>query len=223
MATAFRGGIDHYSGSRGRAYHATVHAGDDATHAAIAASRARKLQPLISPEDRVLEYGAGMLFNLRALRCAERVAFDVSDAGEAAAHRMGVRFTTDPAAVGEGFDAVLCHHVLEHVTDPHRLIQDMAERIRTGGKLLLFVPMETGGAYNPNDPHRHLYTWTPATLGNLVATAGLTVESAVVGAFGYERRLAPIDAVSRGTYRAALALAQALRPAREVRLVARKH
>ncbi|MFV0307954.1 MAG: methyltransferase domain-containing protein [Desertimonas sp.] len=45
-----------------------------------------------------------------------------------------------PDEVGDGFDVVVLADVLEHVTDPERLLKQAADRVRPGGRLLISVP-----------------------------------------------------------------------------------
>jgi SAM-dependent methyltransferase len=52
----------------------------------------------------------------------------------------------------DSFDLILSHEVLEHVQDDARVIREMVRTLRTGGRLMLFVPnrgypFETHGIY----------------------------------------------------------------------------
>ena len=66
----------------------------------------------------------------------------------------------DPELVPfDAFDVVLCHHTLEHLQNPADALTLMLGILKTGGKLLLFVPYEKERKYrryNPRDKAHHL-------------------------------------------------------------------
>lgn len=45
-----------------------------------------------------------------------------------------------PEAVGGGFDAVIAADVIEHVRRPEQLIEQMTDRLRSGGTIIASVP-----------------------------------------------------------------------------------
>jgi SAM-dependent methyltransferase len=136
--------IDRYTSDAGRSYHEAVNAADDRTHLTLAAIRAEKLQPFISLDDDVLEFGAGLGVNLLALTCRTRTAYDTSDAGAVVLAPRGIRLVTDRRELdGEEFSVVICHHVLEHVPDPLGALADIRSLLQPGGRLVLVVPFET--------------------------------------------------------------------------------
>ena len=211
-----------YRGAAGATYFQTLDA-DALTHAVVARERARKVQPFVHADDRVLEYGVGSGYNLRFLRCRERWGFDLNDAGRAACHAAGIRFETDAGRLPlAAFDVVLCHHVLEHVPDPLHTIQTLTSLVRHGGTVLLFVPFETRRRYrrhDADDPNHHLFSWNAQSLGNLLARSDLHLESIGVRAFSYERRLAPLARLGTPVYRLGLGVLRRVR--REDELFAR--
>ena len=77
----------------------------------------------------------------------------------------------DVESLPEGpFDIIVCSHVLEHVDHDRDFITAMASRLRPGGTLLVFVPIEEPG-YNPD----HVRTYTVASIAHLAADCGLTL------------------------------------------------
>jgi SAM-dependent methyltransferase len=194
---------DAYRDERGRDYYRTLDA-DEFAADVIARERARKIQPLVRETDRVLEYGVGCGYNLRHLRCAERWGYDLNDAGRGACEAAGVRFAGSLDELGdEPFDAIVCHHVLEHVPDPLDTIATMQRRLRDGGRLLVFVPFETRRRYRTfvaEDPNHHLYSWNVQSLGNLLGLTGLRLDHLAVRPFSYERRLAFLARGGMGLY-----------------------
>ncbi|MFH0982775.1 MAG: methyltransferase domain-containing protein [Planctomycetota bacterium] len=54
-------------------------------------------------------------------------------------------FEGDWRDAGSEFDAIWCHHVLEHSTDPVNALHDMATCVRPGGRLFLAVPKQCPG------------------------------------------------------------------------------
>ena len=207
-------------------YHKHVFSDDPFVRATIALGRALKLQPLIREEDRLLEYGVGIGLNLRDLRCRERVGYDLSAYGRGACESAGIEFTTDLGSLaGRRFTAVLCHHALEHVPAPLESLGEIRELLEPGGRAILCVPYEQGRSYrryDPNDIHRHIYSWNPRSFGNLLSEAGLRIRSIELGPYGYEQRLAPLAKAGFSSYRLGLWLARLIRPVREIVAVAER-
>jgi SAM-dependent methyltransferase len=92
--------------------------------------------------------------------------------------------TLDEVALPEGtFDLALMRYALEHVHRPLATLRRLAAMLRPGGRAVLWVPNADsfdaqwfGHTWRGLDAPRHLYLFTPATLGHLIATAGLRVE-----------------------------------------------
>jgi len=208
-------------------YHATQLAVSERAFALMARERARKLQPLIAPSARVIEYGVGTGLNLAAAKCGARVGYDVAAHLRAEVERRGIEFAADMAALtGGSFDVALSHHSLEHTPDPGAALDEMRRVLASDGRLLLFVPYEKERRYREfrrEEPNHHLYSWNPQTLANLVETRGFHVESADCAPTGYERFAAEwMAGLGDLAYRAALSVLRAIRLPEEVRLVARK-
>ena len=219
---------DYYMGDAGNRYR-TVHLGVDNEdiYAAIARQRARKLSPYIGTTDRVFEYGVGSGFNLTALRCEERVGYDLFDSA-AELKKRGIRFCGDTASLSTGyFDAVVCQHTLEHLVNPWAALAEMRRLLKRGGVLFVSVPFEVHRSYRRFDPtniHQHLYSWNPQSLGMLLTKAGFKLEELEVRRFGYDRFAARL---LRGTdndllYRRVHWALLRLRPRYEVVAVVRK-
>jgi SAM-dependent methyltransferase len=108
----------------------------------------------------------------------------------------GIRFISNDVALDANhFDVVLCHHVLEHVSRPLASLQRIKELLRTGGKLLLFVPFERESRfrrYRADNRAHHLYSWTKASLEKLVSTAGFEILSMELQKFRFDRAAAII-------------------------------
>ncbi|MGI8586543.1 MAG: class I SAM-dependent methyltransferase [Chloroflexia bacterium] len=87
---------------------------------------------------------------------------------------------TDLRLPSESFDAVILWHVLEHITDPEALLQEVARILYPGGTLLVAVP--NFGSVEARlaksrwfhlDVPRHLNHFTPQTLRRMLDEAGL--------------------------------------------------
>ena len=179
----------HYTGEPGKQYHGTKRLLPPDSVPWVARLRAEKIQPFVSNTDTVFEYGAGSGWNLIALRCHRRIAFDISESVNAA--DKYIEWVRDIASVpNASANVLICHHTLEHLMNPVEALEAMRRILRPGGRLLLFVPFEREGRYrtfNPAEPNHHLYSWNVQTLGNLVSESGFQVESAGIGRFGYDR------------------------------------
>jgi 2-polyprenyl-3-methyl-5-hydroxy-6-metoxy-1,4-benzoquinol methylase len=95
---------------------------------------------------------------------------------------VDVRATTLAEAGFEpgSFDAVLMHHVLEHVEGPDRVVQQVAEVLAPGGIMYQSLPNHAslkslllGRYFGYGITNEHLSHFTPRTLRQLVRRAGL--------------------------------------------------
>lgn len=218
-----------YRAEQGRDYHQLKRAIPQCAYPWIASLRARKIQPEVADDDVVLEYGVGTGWNLARLQCGRRIGFDLADHLQPILQRHGIEFVTDTAGLADAsVNVCVCHHMLEHAPHPLRILADIARLLRSGGKLLLFVPYERERRYrryDASEPNHHLFSWNVQTLGNLVTDAGFRIQTARIGRFGYDRFAAVCAARARlgeSGYRGIRRAIHLARPAYEVRIVARK-
>jgi 2-polyprenyl-3-methyl-5-hydroxy-6-metoxy-1,4-benzoquinol methylase len=96
----------------------------------------------------------------------------------------------DNVEVGEKFDLISMHHVLEHVYDPRQVIERCFELLRPGGKLVVNVPNINsweakwfGRRWKGLDIPRHLLHFKESVLARLLSTAGFAIEKKRPGMF----------------------------------------
>lgn len=111
--------------------------------------------------------GRGIELNAEAARhCREVRGLDVHTG------------TLDDAPFAPGsFDAVLMGDVIEHLGDPLGAVRQVTALLRPGGVLLVSTPDITHWAARALQvkPVEHIYYFTPATIAELMARAGLEV------------------------------------------------
>lgn len=215
-----------YRGEQGRQYHKTVHSSSENASNAIASRRGKIFQPFIGASDTVMEYGVGMGWNLRFLKCGKRIGYDLSEAGRTICEASGIEFTSTLAFPESSIDVIICSHVLEHVPDPMGTLETIWRLLVPSGLLLLNVPFEVSRntrRYTPNDPNMHLFTWTPLTLGNLLTRSQFAIEHINLHRFGYEQRLVFLWRWGRPVYSLGVSLVQRILPCYEIRLVGKKN
>lgn len=221
-----------YRGESGRAYHEVKRDVPAAALPWVHRLRARKFQSWVRPDVEVFELGVGAGWNLAALRCAGRSGCDAADSPVVREQlaRLGIRFVPSLGEVpADSADVVICHHTLEHVLEPVVALAGLERILRPGGRLLLYVPWERErryGRFDPAEPNHHLHGWNAQSLGNLLTVLGWRIERVGVRRYGYDRFAAKLALrlhVGEPGFRALRALLIALRPLREVELVAVRH
>ena len=152
--------------------------------------------PLVPPPAMLLDVGCGTgtFLRLAKMRGFEVAGTELSHAGAEAARAQGLRVHEGeiweaefPAA---SFDVVTCWHVIEHVSDPRRVAEEMHRVLRPGGWLVLATPnlgdhifraaylLARGRLprlYEPNERELHLFHFSARSLRALFASAKFEV------------------------------------------------
>lgn len=218
-----------YRGEAGQVYHEGKRGLPERAVPWVHRLRAAKFARWVGSRDAVFELGVGAGWNLAALRCGPRVGCDAADAASVreALRSLGIGFEPSLASVTAGWaDVVICHHTLEHLPDPIVALGELRRILKPGGRLIVHVPWEREWRYarfNPKEPNHHLHGWNAQSLGNLVQVLGWRVETIGVRRYGYDRfaaRWAVRLGLGETGFRALRASLIALRPLREVELVA---
>ena len=133
----------------------------------------------IEPSDTVLDFGCGAGTRLSLLLCNRRIGIDINQLCRETAGIQGIEAYPNIQHVPKSsIDVVISNHALEHVAEPLSTLVDLQKVLRPGGKLVLVVPCESYRTkWKPENIDRHLYTWAPVNIGNLVRAAGFTVLS----------------------------------------------
>ncbi len=208
------------------AYDAAYYApwASQAARAAIWTRRLETIARLAASPGRLLDVGCatGEFLGLARERGWEVQGTELSPYAVKVARAAGLPVTPgelwEAALPAEAFDVVTCWHVLEHVTDPRRVVREIRRTLRPGGVLVLATPNlddrvfravyrlirgRRPSLYQPDEREIHLFHFAPATLRRLVAAAGLDVLE-----IGFDRGAAAvwgkrlIDALAYAWFRA---------------------
>jgi SAM-dependent methyltransferase len=143
--------------------------------------KVRTFQPYVQPQHTVLDFGSAGGGLIGGLRAARRIGVEINDVARAAAEQKhpGVEYYKTLAEVADGtVDVVVTNHTLEHLASPYEALLQIRPKLTPGGKLVIVVPIDDWRAQKqwvPGDVNRHLFTWTPLNLGNLLDEAGYAV------------------------------------------------
>lgn len=211
-----------YTGKNGHLYHQVRHEIDDLAQQHIIRRRAKKFQKFIDTSDSVLEYGAGLGWNLKGINAAQKVAFDTAESLANHYDLGDITFVSEEKLLHRKiFDVIICHHVLEHVENPYAFLRNLQKYANESTKIIVCVPSEVQSRYNNGvkafDKDFHLYTWNLNTLANLLTNTGYKISEITVRRFGYERYIAVLFRNFHfSIYDFFVRLAQLIRPESEI-------
>jgi SAM-dependent methyltransferase len=133
----------------------------------------------VQSEDTVIDFGAAGGSMLAALPGARRIGVELNDVARGqASSRYGLEVYKTLDLVPDGIaDVLVSNHTLEHLEAPFDALRQMRGKLKPDGRLVLVLPIDDwrvrkARKWDPTDVDRHLYTWTPLNLGNLLAEAG---------------------------------------------------
>lgn len=70
------------------------------------------------------------------------------------------------------FDYVFSSHCLEHLANPVAALEHWKTRLVPGGALFLYLPHPDMEYWRPQHCRKHLHTWTPAQMAEIVRDLG---------------------------------------------------
>jgi SAM-dependent methyltransferase len=121
---------------------------------------------------RVFELGAGYGYNLVAMKELYPAALLFTDELD---ETVPLPDAVERAELSEGgYDVVILSHVLEHFTDPKRLIRSALTALALGGIVIIEVPNDVPGIFPLNGPDEpHLTFFTARTLMALLGSSAV--------------------------------------------------
>ena len=140
------------------------------------------------PSGKILDAGAGFGFFLSAINSNwDKSAIELSDfcvdyiKKEYPEIRVRSEKLEDASFEDASFDVIYCHHVIEHVEDPHSVMLNLSRMLKKGGLMIIgapninsFVAKRFKGNYRLlGTPH--IVMWSKQTLSELMNKYGLTV------------------------------------------------
>jgi SAM-dependent methyltransferase len=133
----------------------------------------------LSPTDDVVDYGCGTGWLLKQLDVGSRLGVEPNPNSRGVAAEIGVPTVAASSDVPDASaDVVISNHALEHSLDPLRELKEIRRIVRSGGKVVICLPIDDWRKQkgpDPSDPNHHLFTWTPLLISNLLGEAGLNV------------------------------------------------
>ena len=131
----------------------------------------------ISPNDSVLDFGCGGGFLLMNLECQKKVGIEINPVARHYCNNVnGIQCHESLELVqDESFDTIISSHCLEHTPNPFELVSIMFKKLKPGGKIVIVVPLENMTyKWTPTDINKHLYSFSPMNLGNILQAVGFT-------------------------------------------------
>ena len=133
-----------------------------------------KFDELISENQKVLDFGCGGGYLLSSYNNIERFGVEINETAIEEAKKNGTKiFKSSKDLPDNFFDTIISNHALEHCDNPFIELKELYRSLKKNGKICIVVPCDNiKYKYNEKDPHKHLYSWSPSNLGNILYTVG---------------------------------------------------
>lgn len=161
----------------------------DEEHYRLKAKIAMKKYFQTIPNDvNILDFGCGLGYNTYFFQ--NSTGYDISDFSLDFCKLKGKKVIKSlNEAKDESFDVIFSSHTLEHVESPNETLKLLYKKLRSGGKLILVLPVEKYGKsdFEP-DSNQHLFLWNFRTINNLLIRSGFKIlENSYHRGYGYDK------------------------------------
>ena len=132
--------------------------------------------------DTVIDFGCGGGYLLKEIKCSQKIGIEPNESTHEQIKENNVQPFNSPESVleelGTNFaDVIVSNNALEHSLHPLIDIQSLFPLLKKNGLIHFIVPCESVSyKWKKNDINKHLYSWSPMSLGNLFSEAGFKVE-----------------------------------------------
>lgn len=136
-----------------------------------------KFEKYIKENDNVLDFGCGGGYLLNNIKtCGKKIGVEINPIAREQAKDSGIIcFKNIKEVEDNSIDVLISNHALEHVDDPILCINEFRRVVKNGGKIVIVVPHEISDELNPCDINKHLFTWSPQNLYNLLIEGKIDV------------------------------------------------
>tara|TARA_B110000003_G_scaffold247928_1_gene259309 strand:+ start:26703 stop:27356 length:654 start_codon:yes stop_codon:yes gene_type:complete len=134
-----------------------------------------KFEKYISNGSTVLDFGCGGGFLLNNLKCKNKVGVEINPVARNFCNsELGIKcFAKLSEVKNKSIDVIISNHALEHCEQPLNLIKELKNKLKKSGQIIIVVPLDSFKyKYNADDVNKHLYSFSPMNLGNLLENAG---------------------------------------------------
>ena len=134
-------------------------------------------EKLIKDNQKVLDFGCSGGSYLNQYENIEKYGVEINPIARKAAIENGIKcFSSTTELPNEHFDLIISSNVLEHTENPLQELMNLYKSLKYNGSICIVVPIDNKSyAYQENNLHYHLFSWSPMNLGNILNCAGFKV------------------------------------------------
>lgn len=136
-----------------------------------------KFEKLILDNQKVLDFGCGGGYILSAYNNIDKYGVEINDSAITEAKSNGLKvFKFSKDLPSNFFDLIISNNALEHCDNPFLELKELYRALKPGSKICIAVPCDNiKNKFKETDIHKHLYSWSPNNLGNILDLAGFEV------------------------------------------------
>jgi len=134
-----------------------------------------KFKKFIKHDSKVLDFGSGGGFLLNNINCSYKVGIEINPvARNFCKSNFNIDSYKEISEVDDNiFDVIISNHALEHCERPDDILKKLFKKLKLGGKIIIVTPLDSLlFRFDIADVNKHLYSFSPMNLGNLLVNAG---------------------------------------------------
>jgi SAM-dependent methyltransferase len=149
--------------------------------------RHHKIRKYIQPTDKILDFGCGHGFFVQELAGRGFQCFGFDIGSDKISHHQNGHINnknTFQEYKEDGFDVITLWHVLEHMQNQHDILDQLKQKLKPGGKIIIAVPNTNSYAFKRlaqkwgwlQQPYVHINQYNPHNLSLLLEQHGWIIE-----------------------------------------------